>query len=219
MRIHSYPGEAARYAVMIAAFFIMSSGMVMMVNAGVGTPPWDVLHLGLSRLLDLSYGRIIQYTGILLILISFILGIRPRLGTVLNMVLIGSFVDLIGGLNLLPFPQNPYLMYLQLLIGTIIFAYGTALYILLDRGTGPRDSFMVALARLTGLRMGLVRTLIEVGVTVSGFLLGGPLGAGTVIFALTVGLFMELFFKTVRWQVRTGRRFYRLLGGRITLKV
>lgn len=208
MRLCSSLGETARFLIMVIVFFLMSSGMVAMVNAGVGTPPWDVLHLGLSCRLGLSYGRIIHITGLALILLSFIMGVKPRTGTVLNMLLIGIFVDLIRSWNLLPFPTSPLFRYLQVLAGIMIFAYGTAVYILLDRGTGPRDSFMIALSRLTGLNMGLVRTLIEITVTVSGFMLGGPLGAGTIIFALTVGFFMQLFFKVTRYQARLSRRFY-----------
>ncbi len=193
-------GELIRYLIMIATFAFMSSGMLAMVNAGVGTPPWDVLHLGLSLRLALSYGRIIQITGLLLVLISWLLGVKPHLGTLLNIIFIGLFVDLFSTTALIPQPDHLALRLLQLVCGTVIFAYGTAVYILINRGTGPRDSLMVALSRLTKLRMGLVRTFIEVAVTITGFLLGGPLGIGTMIFALTVGPLMEFFFTVANKQ-------------------
>lgn len=202
MRKRLMLNELLRYLVMIAAFAVMSLGMVAMVNAGTGVPPWDVFHLGLSLQLGLTYGRVIQGIGLMMIAVSWLLKVRPRLGTILNMVFIGLFVDLYMATGLIPRPEPPALRLLQLVAGTVIFAYGTAVYILINRGTGPRDSFMVALSRITGLKMGLVRTFIEVAVTAGGFLLGGPLGIGTLIFALTVGPLMELFFKVARSQAK-----------------
>jgi uncharacterized protein len=199
--------ELLRYLAMIGAFAVMSLGMVAMVNAGVGTPPWDVLHLGLSKQLGFSYGQVIQGVGLIMVVVSWLLKIKPHVGTILNMFFIGLFVDLYSTAGFVPRPGHLALSLLQLVGGIVVFAYGTAVYIIINRGTGPRDSFMIALARITGLRMGLVRTIIEVLVTLTGFLLGGPLGLGTVIFALTVGPFMELFFKVARFQQETVRRY------------
>ncbi len=199
--------ELLRYLIMICAFAIMSLGMVAMVNAGVGTPPWDVLHLGLTEQLGFSYGQIIQGIGLIMVIVSWLLKVRPHVGTILNVFFIGLFVDLYAAAEFVPRPGHLGLSLLQLVAGTVIFAYGTAVYILINRGTGPRDSFMIAISRITGLRMGLVRTIIEVLVTLTGYLLGGPLGMGTVIFALTVGPFMELFFKVARFQQKTARQY------------
>ncbi len=206
--------ELLRYLAMVCAFAVMSLGMVGMVNAGVGTPPWDVLHLGLASKIGLSYGQVIQGIGLVMIVVSWLLKVRPHVGTILNMFFIGFFVDLYVTAGFVPRPGHLGLSLLQLVVGTVIFAYGTAVYILINRGTGPRDSFMVALSRISGLRMGLVRTIIEVLVTLTGFLLGGPLGAGTIIFALTVGPFMELFFKVARFQGKTARQYFLKRGAK-----
>lgn len=194
--------ELLPYLIMVSAFAFMSYGLAAMIQAGIGTPPWDVLHLGLSLQLDLTYGRVVQGIGLVMIVLSWLLGIRPHIGTVLNMIFIGLFVDLYIAAGLTPQPQHLALQFAQLALGTVIFAYGTAIYILVNRGTGPRDSFMLALSRLTGLKMGLIRTFIEVAVTISGYLLGGPLGIGTILFAFSVGPLMELFFKVGRRQAK-----------------
>jgi uncharacterized protein len=194
--------ELLHYLIMVAAFAVISFGLTAMIQGGIGAPPWDVLHLGLSNQLGLTYGRVAQGIGLVLILISWVLGVRPKLGTILNMIFIGLFVDLYTATGLVPHPQHTALQLIQLGVGTVIFAYGTAIYILVNRGTGPRDSFMVALSRLSGLKMGLIRTFIEVAVTITGFLLGGPLGFGTVLFAFSVGPLMELFFKVGRRQAQ-----------------
>lgn len=185
---------------MLIAFAVMAYGLVAIIYAGTGAPPWDVLHLGFSLQTGLSYGRVIQGMGLIMILISWIMGIRPHLGTVLNMIFIGLFADLIMIAGLVPRPETLIMQLLQLILGTVVFSYGTALYISMNRGTGPRDSLMLALTRLTGLRIGLIRTFIEVTATVSGYLLGGPLGLGTVLFALAVGPLLELAFKLVKKQ-------------------
>ncbi len=194
--------ELLHYLIIITSFAVMSYGLAAMIQAGIGAPPWDVLHLGLSLQLELTYGRVVQGMGLVMILLSWIMGIRPHLGTILNMIFIGLFVDLYMTANLMPQPQHLLLQLAQLAIGTLLFSYGTAVYILANRGTGPRDSFMIALSRLSGLKMGLIRTFIEVAATITGFLLGGPLGIGTLLFAFTVGPLMELFFKIGRRQAK-----------------
>ena len=201
--------ELLRYLIMVGAFAVMSYGLAAMIRAGIGTPPWDVLHLGLSLQLDLTYGRVVQGIGLIMIVLSWILGVRPHIGTVLNMIFIGLFVDLYMYFGLTFQPQHLVLQFAQLALGTVVFAYGTAVYILINRGTGPRDSFMLALSRLSGLKMGLIRTIIEVAVTVSGYLLGGPLGIGTVLFAFSVGPFMELSFKVGKRQAKAFELYFK----------
>ena len=202
-----YKVELLCYLRMLAAFAFIAYGISAMIRADVGVAPWDVLHLGLSLQLKYTYGKIIQMVGLILIIISWILGIRPHLGTILNMYFIGPFVDIFIGASLVPQPGHLALQLLQLAVGTVIFAYGTASYILINRGTGPRDSFMLALSKRTGLRVGLTRTFIEIGTATGGYLLGGPLGVGTVIFAFSVGPLLELFFIVEQKQIGTLNAF------------
>ncbi len=187
----------------------MALGMVSILQTNLGMPPWDVFHLGLHPFIKLTYGQIIQAVGLVAILISWLLGVKPKAGTFLNMFFIGFFVDLIIATGFVPSPDNIILRLIQFIAGVMIFSYGTITYILIDRGTGPRDSLMVAFSHLSKLRMGVVRTIIEVTVTVVGFILGGPFGIGTVIFALTVGPCMEGCVKFIRWHNKKLKRFKR----------
>ena len=192
--------ELPKYILMICGFFLMAVGVVFILHADLGMPPWDVFHFGLYPYLPLTYGQIIQGVGLVAVLAGFLMGIKPQLGTLLNMFFIGFFVDLINGLGIIPQPGEIWWRSTQLLVGIFIFSYGTMTYILVGRGTGPRDSLMMAFSRLSGYSLGAVRTVMEVLVTLIGFLLGGPLGVGTVVVAVLVGPCMELCIKLIRWH-------------------
>ncbi len=191
--------EIARYIFLVSGFFVISFGLVLMFETDLGVPPWDVFHLGVyGRLGLLTRGQVMQGTGLFLILFSCILGVRPHTATLLNMVFIGLFIDLIYFLNIVHISGGPAFRVLVFFTGSFLMGVGTATYLTANRGAGPRDSLMVGIAAKTGLNMGLVRTFIEVFVTLTGILLGGPFGAGTFMFALSIGFFMQLGFRFYR---------------------
>lgn len=175
---------------MVGVFFI-SLGIAFMVNATLGVAPWDVFHLGVERHLPLSLGQVMQLTGVLLIIISYYLGVKPNLGTILNMLLIGIFYDLMVFLGFTYSPSSVGLRLLLLVVGIFLHGMGTAAYISANWGPGPRDSLMVALNQRFGMRIGYVRTGIEIGALGIGFALGGPVGIGTIIFSFSIGFVME----------------------------
>ena len=183
---------------LIGGFFIIANGIVCTIQANLGVNPWDVLHIGLSYQTGLSIGRVMQSVGLLLIGLSYILKVRLYIGTLLNMIFLGLFVDLVLYINYIPAPNILGLRILIFISGVALFGMGCAIYISANLGAGPRDSLMLALGKLLPFRLGTVRTFIEVTVTLIGYLLGGPLGLGTVIFALTVGIFMDIGFALVR---------------------
>lgn len=197
----------APYTALVFALAIMALGMVAMLNAGLGTQPWEVLHLGLAQHTFLSHGQIIIAIGLGMVMVSWAMKVKPYIGTVMNIILIGLFVDLYVNARFVPQPSYLGLSLLQLAIGIAIFAYGTAIHVLCRRGLGPRDSFMLALSGTIGLRVGATRTVIEVVVTLAGSLLGGPVGIGTVVFALAVGPLLEIFLKVGRLQVQGIRQY------------
>jgi len=179
----------------------MALGTNILLSAELGMPPWDLLHLGLSQHLPLSYGRVIQMLGLLCVLGGYLLKVKPSLGTLLNMFFVGFWVDLFLEQGIIPSPGSVAVQLIYLVGGIAVFSYGTALYISMNRGTGPRDSLMMGLCRITGKRIGVIRGLMEVTVTISGALLGGPLGIGTLVFAFSVGFCLEACFLLVKWQV------------------
>ncbi|MBJ6985421.1 hypothetical protein [Luteimonas sp. MC1750] len=162
--------------------------MVLLVQAGLGLMPWDVLHQGIALQGDWPMGRVAIVVGFAVLLAWIPIRQRPGFGTVCNVVVIGLVFDAamawIGGaLADLTLPAR-----VGLLVGGIVLnGAATAAYIGARFGPGPRDGLMTGLARRTGWSVRLVRTLIEGGVLLAGFLLGGSLGLGTLAYALTIG--------------------------------
>jgi uncharacterized membrane protein YczE len=194
---------------LMLGLFIYGLSIVFVVKSGLGVSPWDVLHLGLTRYLPFSFGQIMIGAGFLCIAVSLPMGVRPSTGTILNMIFIGVFTDFILARGLVPEVDGFPLRLLYLAVGIMCCGLATGVYISARMGTGPRDSLMMGLNKITGWRVGVVRTLIEVSVTLLGFLLGGPVGLGTLAFSLTIGFFAELFLNLFYW---CGRRRWFIKG-------
>ncbi|WP_051688341.1 YczE/YyaS/YitT family protein [Desulfofalx alkaliphila] len=195
-----------QYAWFVLGLLVLSLGIVLLVQAWLGPTPWDVLHLGLTNYLPFTFGQVMIGLGVLLVLISWLLGEKPYTGTLLNMVLIGIFVDIIMQGHLLPVPQHLAFRILYMVAGTLACGFATGVYISAKLGAGPRDSLMLALHRITGLRIGAVRTAMEVTVVVVGFLLGGHFGVGTIFFSVTIGWVTEFFLSLFR-KIAQSERF------------
>ena len=162
--------------------------MVLMLQSQLGLMPWDVLHQGLSLQSGWPMGRVAIVVGALVLLAWIPIRQRPGLGTVSNVIVIGLTFDatlhLMGGLMAsLGMPARIAL----LLVGIVLNGFATAAYIGAHFGPGPRDGLMTGLAKRTGASVRLVRTLIEGSVLLTGFLLGGTLGFGTLLYALAIG--------------------------------
>jgi len=192
-----------RYLAFFGGLFLVANGAVCTINASLGVNPWDVFHIGMATQTGLTIGRIHQLTGFTVLAISYFFKVRIHIGTVLNMIFLGLFIDMVIALDYLPYPNQLWTAILLYLVGVIVFGLGVALYISPNVGAGPRDSLMLALTKATRLKTGVIRTIMEVAVAIIGYLLGGPLGFGTVIFALTLGFFMEIGFALVRWIKKT----------------
>jgi uncharacterized membrane protein YczE len=156
-----------------------------MIRAGLGLDPWDVLHQGLAERLPLSFGMVTIVVGALVLLAWIPLRQRPGFGTVSNVIVIGLAVD--AALAVLPAPDAPALRLTFMLAGVGLNGVATAAYIGARLGPGPRDGLMTGLVRRTGRSVRLVRTSIEVTVLAAGWLLGGTVGVGTVVYALGIG--------------------------------
>lgn len=170
--------------------------MALMIEAKLGNQPWDVFHQGISRLTGLSIGSVTVVVGIVVLLLWIPLRQRPGVGTLSNVVVIGIGVDV--ALAVLPTPSALWLRIAFLASGVLLCAVATGLYIGARLGPGPRDGLMTGLAA-RGHSIRVVRTVIEVSVVAVGFLMGGTLGVGTVLYALAIGplVHMTLPFFTV----------------------
>jgi uncharacterized protein len=181
----------------IAGLALFAVGIVLNLQASIGLGPWDVLHQGITRHTPLTFGQASQAVGAVVIGIGLLLGVRPRLGTLLNIVLVGFFTDQLLSARLVP-SVAPYGLAVQLTVytlGVLIIGLGTGLYLRANLGAGPRDGLMIGVHRRTKYRVAIVRGVLEVLVLTLGFLLGGSVGIGTLIFAAGIGPAVELGFR------------------------
>ena len=184
-----------RFVRLLAGLWLYGATMAFMLEADLGLDPWDVFHQGVERHVPLSFGQIVIVTGAILLLLWIPLRQRPGLGTVLNVILIGIAVDVT--LAWLPTPDQLGVRGAFLAIGVVGNGLAGALYIGSGFGAGPRDGLWRGVVRRTGLSTRLVRTTLEVSVLAIGFVLGGTVGVGTVIYALTIGPIVQLFLQLV----------------------
>jgi uncharacterized membrane protein YczE len=174
----------ARFVQLIAGLFLFGTSNALMVRADLGLDPWNVLHQGLARQTTLAIGTWSVIVGAVVLLLWIPLRQRPGIGTVCNVVLIGVSLDAV--LEVLPAPHGLAVRCVYLVGGIVLCGIATGAYIGANLGPGPRDGLMVGLAR-RGHSIRIVRTAIELAVLLSGFLLGGSVGIGTVLFAVTIG--------------------------------
>ncbi len=183
---------------------VLGLGIATMLEADIGLGPWTVFHQGVSLVTGISFGRAMQGVGLLVLLLSVLLTrTRPGLGTVLNMLLVGPWVDLFRSLAPMPHAASTPVGIVQFLAGLALQGLGTGLYISARLGAGPRDGLVLGLARLTNVSVRATRTGLELLVLLSGWLLGGQVGLGTVLFALGIGPLMQLFLRV--FGTRDGR--------------
>lgn len=169
--------------------------MAMMVRAGLGLNPWDVLHQGLTQVAPLSFGQVTVAVGVAVLLLWIPLRQWPGLGTLANIVVIGLAVD--AGLALLPAPTHLAARIALLVAGVVLNGLAGASYIGSQLGPGPRDGLMTGLAARTSISIRGVRVGLELSVLGLGFLLGGTVGVGTVLYALAIGPLVQLFLPWV----------------------
>lgn len=167
-------------------------GLALIIRADLGLDSWNVLHQGLESQTGISIGMVTILVGLAMFAITLPLGEQIGLGTLLNVLLIGLTIDLV--LWPLDEPESTAVRWAFLLGGTLLFALGSGFYIGAGLGPGPRDGVMTSLAA-RGLSVGVVRTAIELVVLVAGWLLGGSVGVGTVLFALAIGPLVAFFLR------------------------
>ena len=167
-----------------AGLLLFGLSIALLVRARLGLDSWDVLHQGLARRAGLPLGWVINGVGLLVLVAWLPLRQRPGYGTIANVVLVGLATD--AALAVLPSPGHLAVRWAMLLAAIVINAVATGLYIGAGLGPGPRDGLMTGLAA-RGHSIRVVRTGIELTVLLTGWLLGGTVGLGTVVYALGIG--------------------------------
>lgn len=189
-----------RIVQLLVGLVLFGIGIAMMLQSGLGLPPWDVLHQGLTEQFGLS-------VGVWSIIISFVvllawIPLRERygIGTVLNAIIIGVVID--AAALVIPEPGQLVWDGLMNLAGIVLIGLASGMYIGANLGPGPRDGLMTAIAR-RGPSIRVTRWGIEIAVLIAGILLGGTFGVGTIAFALLIGPIVQFFLP--RWSIDTGR--------------
>jgi uncharacterized membrane protein YczE len=182
------------FLVIQIGFALFGLSIAAMIRSNLGTSPWAVLEVALSTLTGITPGRMSIIVGFVVLLGALILREKIGWGTLGNILFIGLWEDMF--LGMIPSVENNLLLQGAILLsGVFLMGIATAIYIGVDAGAGPRDSLMLAFHRTTGISIRLGRAIIEITVVAVGWFLGGPLGAGTVIFALLIGPAVQWSFK------------------------
>jgi len=189
-----------RFINLMFGLVLYAIGIAVTIRANIGYAPWDAFHAGLSQKAGITFGTASIIVGVFVGVLVTVLGEKIGLGTILNMVLIGIYIDIIMFSGILPLSQNYLTGILMLLAGLFIIAVGTYFYIKSGFGAGPRDSLMVVMNRKTRIPVGVCRIIVELTVTIAGWALGGMVGIGTVISGVAVGFFVQLVFAVLKFD-------------------
>ncbi len=186
-----------RFIQLQLGLLLYGASLALMVRADLGLNPWSVLHQGLSQLTGLSLGMVVNLVGALVLLIWIPLRQKPGVGTLCNVLVIGTAADV--ALLALPPIEGLALRIVFLTAAIVLNGAATAAYIGAGLGPGPRDGLTTGLVQISGWRIGWARTAIEVAVLAIGWLLGGVAGVGTVLYALANGPLVQWFM--VRFEI------------------
>jgi uncharacterized membrane protein YczE len=185
---------------LLFGLLLYALGIVITLKASIGYAPWEVFHVGLAKTTGISIGNASIAAGLVIGIAAVLLGEKLGLGTILNMILIGIFLDIILGLNLIPSAAGLLQGLPMLIAGLFMISLASYFYISSGFGAGPRDSLMVALTRKTNLPVGLCRGTIEVLAVLIGWRLGGLVGIGTVISAFAIGFCIQTTFRLLKFD-------------------
>ncbi|MDR3596122.1 hypothetical protein [Clostridium sp.] len=183
-------------------FLLCACGTVMALDSNLGLSPWDVFHQGLTHITSLSMGQASIIVGIVIVIITSILGLKVGLGTIANMIVIGCFIDLIMYAKIIPVCNNLLTGILMMIGSLFASAIGSYLYIGCEMGCGPRDGLMIALVKITGKPISLIRFCIEMGALIIGWILGGFVGIGTLVTAIGIGYCVQIIYKVFKSDVK-----------------
>lgn len=179
-----------------AGLVLYGLSMALQVHAMLGLGPWDVFHEGVANHTGLSFGTVVIVTSVAVLLLWIPLRQKPGLGTISNVFVVGLAADL--GLSFIPEASGLPLQISMLAAGVALNAVAGAAYLGAAFGPGARDGLMTGFVAKTGASVGKVRTAIELTIMAIGFALGGTVGLGTIVYALSIGPLLQLMIPTFR---------------------
>jgi uncharacterized membrane protein YczE len=180
---------------------LFASGIYLTIQADIGVAPWDAFCLGLAKTVGIKYGTASIIISLTIVGIDLLLKEKIGIGTILDAFIVGKTVDLLNWLDLIPKATNIWVSILMLIIGFFIMGFSQYLYMKTGLSCGPRDSFQVGIGRrLKRVPIGVVNIIILAVVLVIGWILGGPIGIGTLIAPVGIGLMQQLSFNMMRFE-------------------
>ncbi len=189
--------------VLMFGLFLYAAGIVATLNSNLGMSPWDVFHVGVSNHTPLTIGQVSQITGLGILILSYFIGVIPGLASIMNMYFIGLFIDVINNMGVYRAPSTLIGKLCLLIFGILMIGWATFFYLKVQLGAGPRDGLMEGLVKKLKKPVWMIRGAIEVLVLIVGFLLGGPVGVGTLITAFTIGFSVQLAFKIGKYDSKS----------------
>ncbi|MBQ5992630.1 MAG: hypothetical protein IJL62_08870 [Clostridia bacterium] len=188
------------------SLFVNGFGLYLTIRANIGAAPWDVLNLGISKTFGILYGTASIAVSLTILLIDILMKEPVGIAMFIDAIVVGKSVDFFNRLDLIPQCQSMLTGIPMLIAGLIVLAYTQYTYMIASLGCGPRDTLMVGVAkRVKKIPIGVVSIAILSTATLIGWLLGGPVGVGTLICAFGAGPIMQLAFRTVRFDATTIR--------------
>ncbi|SHJ92837.1 YczE/YyaS/YitT family protein [Tepidibacter formicigenes] len=186
---------------LIFGLLLCAIGIVLEVNANIGVGPWDAFHIGIIKHIPITLGMIQIITGFSILIFTTLMGEIPGWGTIVNMILIGVFIDIINKSQIIPQSSNFISGLIMLILSLFFMAIGIYFYMKVQLGTGPRDGLMVVFVKKTGKSVRFIRNIIEGFALIVGIILGAPVGIGTVIYALGIGYAVQWIFELLKFDV------------------
>jgi uncharacterized membrane protein YczE len=183
--------------------FVYGIGIAMMVHASIGLAPWDVLAQGISKQTGLTFGQSTIAVSVMVLMAWIPLKVKPGIGSILNAVLLGVFADF--WLPLMPKLDGYIFQLVWFVLGLFVISFATGLYISCGMGKGPRDGLNTGIAQRFKLPFWQARSIVEVVVVVVGFLLGGQVREGTLIFAFAIGYLNQLGLRLFKLVDKKGK--------------
>ncbi|MCR5792496.1 MAG: hypothetical protein K6G65_04955 [Lachnospiraceae bacterium] len=187
----------------VAGLFVFAFGVHLTIFANIGLAPWDCLGMGISYHTALNYGLSMTLMAIAILGIDMLLKEKIGFGTIIDALLTGNFVQLFNSFNPFPLNRNLWFGIAIMLIGFVFMALGMAIYMKSEQCCGPRDALLVGLGKkVSWMPIGIVEVILWAVVLLIGWLLGGPVGIGTVISTFGAGIVMQLVYTLIRFEPR-----------------
>nr|WP_290717735.1 YitT family protein [Anaerotignum sp.] len=183
--------------------FLYSCGVYLTVQANIGIAPWECLSMAISPLVGISFGIVHMISGIIILCIDLLMKEKIGFGTILDALLVGNYVDWIGYFDPVPVSESLPLSVLMVIAGLFVMGYGQYFYMSAGQSCGPRDSLTIAIGkRFPRTPIGVVQTVIVAIVLFAGWMLGGPIGIGTIISVFFAGTALQIVCRMMRFEPR-----------------